>query len=148
MSQIAPYFLCSAQYGEQGAIWKGSLAFRVRKSTLQDWVAEGGRRCVCVCVCVCVYNPQLQSTLDEWLFVDYNSFWPTPLVPHTCQNTAPTTCLSLFPPHSLYLFKLGLAPQIQDLYGKVDFTGECPNTTVFHFLSLNSFSLSLLIFLF
>lgn len=26
-------------------------------------------------------------------------------------------------PFSLYLFKLGLAPQIQDLYGKVDFTG-------------------------
>ena len=26
---------------------------------------------------------------------------------------------------SLYLFKLGLAPQIQDLYGKVDFTGKC-----------------------
>lgn len=26
--------------------------------------------------------------------------------------------------HSLYLFKLGLAPQIQDLYGKVDFTGK------------------------
>ncbi|KAE8297617.1 Ras GTPase-activating-like protein IQGAP1 p195 [Larimichthys crocea] len=25
---------------------------------------------------------------------------------------------------SLYLFKLGLAPQIQDLYGKVDFTEE------------------------
>lgn len=25
---------------------------------------------------------------------------------------------------SLYLFKLGLAPQIQDLYGKVDFTGK------------------------
>lgn len=25
---------------------------------------------------------------------------------------------------SLYLFKLGLAPQIQDLYGKVNFTGE------------------------
>lgn len=24
---------------------------------------------------------------------------------------------------SLYLFKLGLAPQIQDLYGKLDFTG-------------------------
>lgn len=31
-----------------------------------------------------------------------------------------------FPPSvsSLYLFKLGLAPQIQDLYGKVDFTGK------------------------
>lgn len=28
---------------------------------------------------------------------------------------------------SLYLFKLGLAPQIQDLYGKVDFTGERPS---------------------
>lgn len=27
---------------------------------------------------------------------------------------------------SLYLFKLGLAPQIQDLYGKVDFTGTAP----------------------
>lgn len=26
--------------------------------------------------------------------------------------------------YSLYLFKLGLAPQIQDLYGKVDFTGK------------------------
>lgn len=25
---------------------------------------------------------------------------------------------------SLYLFKLGLAPQIQDLLGKVDFTGK------------------------
>lgn len=25
---------------------------------------------------------------------------------------------------SLYLFKLGLAPQIQDLLGKVDFTGN------------------------
>ena len=25
---------------------------------------------------------------------------------------------------SLYMFKLGLAPQIQDLYGKVQFTGE------------------------
>lgn len=24
---------------------------------------------------------------------------------------------------SLYLFKLGIAPQIQDLYGKVEFTG-------------------------
>lgn len=27
---------------------------------------------------------------------------------------------------SLFLFKLGLAPQIQDLYGKVDFTGRAP----------------------
>lgn len=27
---------------------------------------------------------------------------------------------------SLYLFKLGLAPLIQDLYGKVDFTGMAP----------------------
>lgn len=26
--------------------------------------------------------------------------------------------------YSLYLFKLGLAPQIADLYGKVAFTGE------------------------
>jgi len=26
--------------------------------------------------------------------------------------------------YSLYLFKLGLAPQITDLYGKVAFTGE------------------------
>lgn len=26
--------------------------------------------------------------------------------------------------HSLYLFRLGLAPQIHDLFGKVDFTGE------------------------
>lgn len=25
---------------------------------------------------------------------------------------------------SLYLFKLGIAPQIQDLLGKVDFTGK------------------------
>uniref|UniRef100_A0A8B9J2N3 IQ motif containing GTPase activating protein 3 n=1 Tax=Amazona collaria TaxID=241587 RepID=A0A8B9J2N3_9PSIT len=30
---------------------------------------------------------------------------------------------------SLYLFKLGLAPQIQDLYGKVDFTEEEINST-------------------
>jgi hypothetical protein len=28
------------------------------------------------------------------------------------------------PPHSLYLFKLGIAPQIQDLLGKVAFTGK------------------------
>uniref|UniRef100_A0A674ERD4 IQ motif containing GTPase activating protein 1 n=1 Tax=Salmo trutta TaxID=8032 RepID=A0A674ERD4_SALTR len=31
---------------------------------------------------------------------------------------------------SLYLFKLGLAPQIQDLYGKVDFTGESINEAI------------------
>lgn len=76
--------------------------------------------------------------------VDYNAFWPPPLVPHTCQNTAPTTCLSLSlsPPHSLYLFKLGLAPQIQDLYGKVDFTGECvpiPHSVQFSFTQLIQF---------
>lgn len=36
--------------------------------------------------------------------------------------------LSFFP--SLFLFRLGLAPQIHDLYGKVKFTGKpssCPN---------------------
>lgn len=33
-------------------------------------------------------------------------------------------CLTFHFFFSLYLFKLGLAPQIQDLYGKVDFTGE------------------------
>lgn len=33
----------------------------------------------------------------------------------------------------MYLFKLGLAPQIQDLYGKVDFTGkECYSKWVTH----------------
>lgn len=38
-----------------------------------------------------------------------------------------TTCMILhfkFLLCSLYLFKLGLAPQIQDLLGKVDFTGN------------------------
>lgn len=29
---------------------------------------------------------------------------------------------------SFYLFKLGLAPPIQDLYGKVNFTGMCRET--------------------
>lgn len=41
-------------------------------------------------------------------------------------NTS-TTCKTLnsnFLLCSLYLFKLGLAPQIQDLLGKVDFTGN------------------------
>ena len=32
--------------------------------------------------------------------------------------------------YSLYLFKLGLAPQIQDLYGKVDFTGKTEHECV------------------
>lgn len=32
---------------------------------------------------------------------------------------------------SLYLFKLGLAPQIQDLYGKVDFTGKKTPTLMY-----------------
>lgn len=31
-------------------------------------------------------------------------------------------CFSFFP--SLFLFRLGLAPQIHDLYGKVKFTGK------------------------
>lgn len=39
--------------------------------------------------------------------------------------TAHSWCVSASS-FSLYLFKLGLAPQIQDLYGKVDFTGTAP----------------------
>lgn len=40
-------------------------------------------------------------------------------------------CFPFFP--SLFLFRLGLAPQIHDLYGKVKFTGKpssFPTTTV------------------
>lgn len=42
------------------------------------------------------------------------------------QVTARSRCVSASS-FSLYLFKLGLAPQIQDLYGKVDFTGTVPH---------------------
>lgn len=35
-----------------------------------------------------------------------------------------SACSFFFFLYSLYLFKLGLAPQIADLYGKVAFTGE------------------------
>ena len=31
---------------------------------------------------------------------------------------------------SLYLFKLGMAPQIEDLYGKVKFTGRMSRSAV------------------
>ena len=40
--------------------------------------------------------------------------------------------------HSLYLFKLGLAPQIQDLYGKAQFTGQWKNFTLLLFAHLQS----------
>lgn len=42
---------------------------------------------------------------------------------------------------SLYLFKLGLAPQIQDLYGKVDFTGKARHKPASVFLTFH-FSLN------
>lgn len=42
-------------------------------------------------------------------------------------------CVSFF---SLYLYKLGIAPQIQDLLGKVDFTGKDLQADLFNTLNI------------
>lgn len=85
--------------------------------------------------------------LSDCNWVVHKSFWSA------CVQTKKPFCVSFlwwhcvlfllfiaFPSsHSLYLFKLGLAPQIQDLYGKVDFTGKSESKSVhlvFLFLSL------------
>lgn len=57
---------------------------------------------------------------------------------YSCENilTRYLICFLYVVIHSLYLFKLGLAPQIQDLYGKVDFTGKFKTKSLHLFSSV------------
>uniref|UniRef100_A0A671W8D4 IQ motif containing GTPase activating protein 1 n=1 Tax=Sparus aurata TaxID=8175 RepID=A0A671W8D4_SPAAU len=60
--------------------------------------------------------------LSVYVISKYSIFYPETTDIYDRKNMP--RCIYCIHALSLYLFKLGLAPQIQDLYGKVDFTEE------------------------
>uniref|UniRef100_A0A674P519 IQ motif containing GTPase activating protein 1 n=1 Tax=Takifugu rubripes TaxID=31033 RepID=A0A674P519_TAKRU len=73
------------------------------------------------------YKVELYNNVIQWLNAMAEKGLPKIFYPETTdiydRKNMPR-CIYCIHALSLYLFKLGLAPQIQDLYGKVDFTEE------------------------
>ncbi|XP_064494372.1 ras GTPase-activating-like protein IQGAP3 isoform X2 [Pseudopipra pipra] len=98
--------LASALWQHRGECWcgRGSLSLPL---TLGHHPAQGPSRC----------HPHLSCLLSFWQI-----FHPETTDIYDKKNMPRVVyCIHAL---SLYLFKLGLAPQIQDLYGKVNFTEE------------------------
>ena len=97
-------------------LWSTTCKKKKKKTQWKMWISDSGRS---------GWRPQMSFLL---------------LLCHLLSHEAFTYCISACC-YSLYLFKLGLAPQIQDLYGKVDFTGKSVNTSLciwFPHLSLSA----------
>lgn len=98
--------------------------------------------CFCLLFSILIKFRKLQPLLSEWKKACVREAWREQRQQADCcgislnlridcvhylsPSVVSDFCLTFFyfSNDSLYLFKLGLAPQIQDLYGKVDFTGE------------------------